>query len=93
LSKQIQTVSIAISLRTESEAQGPGLNWRPVYELKMALRAGLEGVAKYATTMTTVLFYLPETLLGVGTILAGVLALGGSCGGANAGLSPRPSPR
>lgn len=74
LSKQIETVSIAISLRTESEAQVFGLNWRPGYQLKLALRDGLESIATYATAMTTVLFYLPATLLWAGTIFAGVLA-------------------
>jgi len=68
LSKQIETVSIAISLRTEAEAQVLGLNWRPGYQLKLALRDGLESLANYATAMTAVLFYLPAVLLWVGTI-------------------------
>jgi uncharacterized protein DUF4349 len=70
LSKQIETVSLAVSLRTEAEAQTFGLNWRPGYQLKVALRDGLESLASYATAMTTILFYLPATLLWVGTILA-----------------------
>jgi len=69
LSKQTETVSLAISLRTESEAQVFGLNWRPGYQLKLALHDGLDSIATYATTMTTILFYLPATLLWVGTIL------------------------
>jgi Domain of unknown function (DUF4349) len=74
LSRQIETVAIAISLRTESEAQVFGLNWRPGYQLKLALHDGLESVATYATAMTTVLFYLPVALLWVGTILIFVMA-------------------
>jgi len=70
LSQQIDTVAITISLRTESEAQVFGLNWRPLYELKLAFHDGLESVATYATAMTTILFYLPATLLWLGTILA-----------------------
>ena len=70
LSRQVETVSIAISLRTESEAQVAGLNWRPMYQLKMALRDGLESVANYATAMITILFYLPAVVLWTGTILA-----------------------
>jgi hypothetical protein len=73
LSRQVETVAIAISLRTESEAQVFGLNWRPGYQLKLALHDGLESVATYATAMTTFLFYLPAALLWVGTIL--ILAL------------------
>jgi len=73
LSKQIEMVSIAISLRTEPEPQVLGLNWRPGYQLKLALHDGLECIATYATTMTVVLFYLPATLLWAGTILFAVI--------------------
>jgi hypothetical protein len=69
LSRQIEMVSIAISLRTEPEPQVLGLNWRPGYQLKLALHDGLECIATYATTMTMVLFYLPATFLWAGTIL------------------------
>jgi hypothetical protein len=72
LSRQIETVAIAISLRTESEAQVFGLNWRPGYQLKLALHDGLESIATYATAMTTILFYLPAVLLWAGTILVGI---------------------
>ena len=69
LSRQVETVAISISLRTESEAQVFGLNWRPGYQLKMGLHDGLESVANYATAMATILFYLPAALLWLGTIL------------------------
>jgi hypothetical protein len=72
LSRQIETVAIAISLRTESEAQVFGLNWRPGYQLKLALHDGLESVATYAAAMTTILFYLPAVLLWAGTILIAI---------------------
>ncbi|HEV2396739.1 MAG TPA: DUF4349 domain-containing protein [Candidatus Sulfotelmatobacter sp.] len=68
LSRQIETVSIVISLRTEAQAQTFGLNWRPLYHIKLALYDGLESVANYATIMVGVLFYLPAVLLWVGTI-------------------------
>jgi len=74
LSQQVETVAVAISLRTEAEAQVFGLNWRPLYQLKLALRDGLESLATYATAMTAILFYLPAVLLWVGTILLGILA-------------------
>jgi hypothetical protein len=73
LSRQTETVAIAISLRTEAEAQVFGLNWRPGYQVKLALRDGLESLATYATAMTSILFYLPAVLLWVGTILLGML--------------------
>lgn len=71
LSRQIETVAITVSLRTEAEAKVFGLNWRPGYQLKLALRDGLESLATYATAITTILFYLPAVLLWVGTIVAG----------------------
>jgi hypothetical protein len=71
LSKQTETVAIAISLRTEAEARVFGLNWRPLYQLKLALRDGLESVGDYASAMTAFLFYLPAVLLWVGTIVGG----------------------
>jgi hypothetical protein len=71
LSRQIETVALTISLRTEAEAQVFGLNWRPGYQLKLAFRDGLESLATYATAMTTILFYLPAVLLWVGTIVIG----------------------
>jgi len=71
LSRQIETVAIAISLKTEVETQVFGLNWRPAYQLKLALHDGLESVANYATAMATILFYLPAVLLWIGTILTG----------------------
>jgi hypothetical protein len=69
LSRQVETVALTVSLRTEPEAQTFGLNWRPGYQLKLAMRDGLESVADYATAMVAILFYLPATLLWVGTIV------------------------
>lgn len=74
LSRQIETVALTIAMRTESEAQVFGLNWRPGYQLKMALRDGLEGLATYATAMTTIVFYLPVVVLWAGTILVAMVA-------------------
>ncbi len=70
LSRQIETVAITISLRTESEERVFGLNWRPLYQLRLALHEGLGSLANYATTMLTIVSYLPAVLLWVGTILA-----------------------
>lgn len=71
LSKQIETVSIAISLRAEAEARVFGLNWRPLYQMKVALRDGLGGLANYASTMTAIVFFLPTVLLWLVTIIVG----------------------
>ena len=65
---------MAISLQTEAQAEVFGLHWRPLYQLKLALRAGLESLATYAATMTAILFYLPAVLLWASTIFGGIWA-------------------
>jgi len=71
LSKQVETVAINITLRAEADAQVFGLNWRPLYQLKIAAREGLDGLADYAASMTAFVFYLPTALLWLFTILGG----------------------
>lgn len=68
LSKQIETVAIDLSLRTDAEARVMGLNWRPLYQIKMAGRDGLDGIASYLSTMTSVVFLLPTVILWLATI-------------------------
>ena len=69
LSKQVETVAIVISLRTLADTQVFGLNWRPLYQLKLALRNGLDALADYATTMAAILFYVPVILAWSLTVL------------------------
>jgi hypothetical protein len=71
LSKQIETVAITVSLRAEAEAQVFGLRWRPLYQMKLALRDGLDAVAGYAGAMTSIVFYLPAVLLWMVSIVVG----------------------
>lgn len=71
LSKQVETVAINIMLRAEADAQVFGLNWRPLYQLKIAAREGLDRFGEYAASMTAFVFYLPTILLWLFTILAG----------------------
>jgi len=71
LTKQVETVAINIALRAEADAQVFGLNWRPLYQLKIAAREGLDGFGEYVASMTTFVFYLPTILLWLFTILAG----------------------
>ena len=73
LSKQIETVAIAISLRTEPAPQTLGWNWHPGDQLKLALHDGLDSLASYAAAMTAILFYLPAVLLWVGTIALAIV--------------------
>jgi Domain of unknown function (DUF4349) len=69
LSRQVETVAITVQFRAQADAQVFGLNWRPLYHVKSALRDGLDGVADYAATMASVIFYLPTILLWLVTIL------------------------
>ena len=71
LSKQVETVTISVSLRTEAEAQVFGLHWRPLYQLKLALRDGLDSLGNYAVAMAGFIFLLPTILLWLMTILLG----------------------
>jgi hypothetical protein len=71
LSKQVETVALSISLRAEADAQVLGLHWRPLYQLKIAAREGIDGIGDYATAMAGFLFYLPTVLLWLATILFG----------------------
>ena len=75
LTKEVETVALAISLQADEQAQVFGLHWRPLYQLKHAAGEGLDSIADYASIMATVLFYLPATVLWLGTILLGA-ALG-----------------
>lgn len=69
LSKQIETAAISISLESEIETLVFGLNWRPLYQLKLAVREGLDGLANYMSTMAEALFLLPTVLLWLATII------------------------
>jgi hypothetical protein len=71
LSKQVETVAIAVSLRAEADAQVFGLHWRPLYQLKLSAREGLDGLGSYVATMVSFCFYLPAVLLWLMTILIG----------------------
>ena len=73
LSKQVETVAITISLRALVDTQVFGLNWRPLYQLKVALRNGLDAIGDYAATMIAILFYVPVILAWGVTILLGAV--------------------
>lgn len=71
LSKQVETVAISVTLTAESDAQVFGLNWRPLFRLKIAARDGLNGLADYVAAMTAFVFYIPSFLLWLATLLIG----------------------
>lgn len=76
LAKQVETVAIAVSLSAEADTQVFGIHWRPLNELKLAVRDGLDSLASYATIMTAALFRLPAFLLWIATtVLVASMAL------------------
>jgi hypothetical protein len=73
LSKQVETVLMTVSLRSEVEAQVFGLNWRPLYRLKVAARDALDALGNYASFMTSVVLFLPVALLWTATLVVAAL--------------------
>lgn len=73
LSKQIEMATIVVSLRPQIDTAVFGLNWRPLYQLKVAARSALDGIADYATAMVSIILYLPVLLLWGATILFGAV--------------------
>lgn len=71
LSKQVETVAVTVSLHAEADAQVFGLHWRPLYQLKVAARDGLDGIGDYASAMASFVFFIPAVLLWLTTILIG----------------------
>mgnify|MGYP001137838940 CR=1 FL=1 len=71
LSKQVETVALTISLYAESDVQVFGLNWRPLFQLKLSARDGVLALGDYVASITAFLFYLPAILLWVATIVLG----------------------
>ena len=74
LSKQVETVAITVSLRTEAEAEVFGLHWRPLYQMKLGARDGLDGIGNYAAAIAGFAFLLPTILLWLVTVLLGSVA-------------------
>jgi hypothetical protein len=62
---------IVSALRAQADAQVFGLHWRPLYQLKLAARDGVDALADYTATTGSIVFYLPTILLWLLTILVG----------------------
>jgi hypothetical protein len=75
LAKQVDTAAITAVLRAEADTRVLGMRWRPLYQLKLAARDGLESLANYAATMTAAIFQLPAILLWIATMII-VAAIG-----------------
>jgi hypothetical protein len=69
LSRQVETVAISVLLHAESEPRVAGIHWRPLYELKVAAREGLDSLANYCVAIVAALFQLPAVALWFATIV------------------------
>ncbi|HWX55835.1 MAG TPA: DUF4349 domain-containing protein [Verrucomicrobiae bacterium] len=73
--RQVETVAITVSLHAEADAHVFGFYWRPMYQIKLAARDGVDSLATYVGAMTAVVFELPAIILWLMTI-ALVAAIG-----------------
>ena len=64
LSRQVETVAINVSLHADAEAQASGLHWRPLYQLKLAMRGGLNSFGNYALPWRVSYFCCPRFCCG-----------------------------
>ena len=71
LSKQVETVAIAVDLHSDADAEVLGLHWRPLYRIKSAMRDGLDGFGNYVASMISFAFLLPSILLWLMTFAVG----------------------
>ncbi|HWR14275.1 MAG TPA: DUF4349 domain-containing protein [Terriglobales bacterium] len=72
LTLRVATCLISLSFRTETELKVFGIQWRPLWEIKMGLRTGLESLVQYLNGMLSFAFHLPAILLWCTTILVGM---------------------
>ena len=65
MEREVAMSLLAVSVVAEQEAQVLGIRWRPLYQIKLSLRSALEGIADYATSMVSLVMYVPVILLWV----------------------------
>lgn len=74
LSRQVEMACISVSLRAQNQEQVFGIQWRPLYRLKVAARDALDALGSYAAFMASCLLILPVVLLWVATTTLGIAA-------------------
>jgi len=67
LSRQVDMSSITVSLTAYSEVKVFGLKWKPLVELKQALRGLFESLTSYVNMLIKLIFALPIIILWVAT--------------------------
>lgn len=69
LNSRVDLATITVSLEEEIDVQVLGIRWRPLFELKQALRDGLEGLTNVVNLVFGLVASLPAILLLFGIIM------------------------
>jgi hypothetical protein len=69
LKNQAEMSTVQVAIMAEADAVVAGVKWRPLYQAKMAMANGLEGLSDYANTMFVILFRIPAILLWLFTLV------------------------
>lgn len=75
LAHKVRMSTIDVVLAREQDVKVFGLNWRPLYRLKLATMEGLQGIANYVDSMVFLALRLPAVLLWILTFV--LLGAGG----------------
>jgi cell division protein FtsL len=75
LSKQVDTVALNISLRTEQLATPTQIHWQPISDVKLAINDALDNLSSYVSAMISFAVELPVILLWLATIVTGAWAV------------------
>lgn len=70
LTTQIDMSSLEISLQTEAGATVLGVRWRPLHQVKVAVRGMISGLADWADSVVAFFINLPLILLWIASVLA-----------------------
>jgi hypothetical protein len=73
LSRQVETVAIAVTAHAEPGPEAFGIHWQPLHQIRAAARDALEGLAQYASSMISVILYLPVIFLWLATVTLGLV--------------------
>jgi len=70
LSKRVETVAVVLTLRAQSDVKVLGLDWRPLFRAKLAVRGAIESLGEYCATMFAIIVRIPVIALWLITLVA-----------------------
>jgi len=63
LSRQVDMSSITVNMTAQAEVTVLGVKWRPLYEIKLALRSMLASLVSFINMIISLIIYLPIIIL------------------------------